>query len=204
MSNLFARRIVKKTTRAQSQAQTRDQLIGAAEKLFSQFGLNGTSIDKIVAEAGFTKGAFYSNFATKEDLMLALLDRHKEQTFAQMHELIKATKKEDLIGAIENWLKYSSGDKNWVLFNAELEINAARNPDFTDVYRQFMDVQYERLANSLDAIFAKLEIKLPMPSLELARILKRHIHSTSLNALACGGDENQTNDIMALFAALIK
>lgn len=195
---------MKKTSRAQSQAQTREQLMQAAEKLFSQFGLNGTSIDKIVAEAGFTKGAFYSNFASKEDLMLALLDRHKEQTFAQMHELINATKKEDLIGAIENWLKYSSGDKNWVLFNAELEINAARNPDFTDVYRQFMDVQYERLANSLDAIFAKLEIKLPMPSLELARILKRHIHSTSLNALACGGDENQTNDIMALFAALIK
>ncbi len=201
---LFMGKLVKKTSRAHSQAQTREQLMQAAESLFSQYGLNGTSIDKIVALAGFTKGAFYSNFASKEDLMLALLDKHKEQVFAQMQDLINATKKEDLIGEIQKWLKDSVADKNWVLFSAELEMSAARNPDFNKIYKQFMDIQYEKLAASLDDIFEKLGAKTPMLSIELARILKRQIHASALNALACGDDTNQTDDIMALFAALIK
>ena len=195
---------VKKASRAQSQAQTREHLMQAAQKLFSQSGLNGTSIDKIVANAGFTKGAFYSNFATKEDLMLAILEQHKEKVFSQMQDLIIATKKEDLIGVIQNWLSHSAGDKDWILFSAELEMNAARNPELSKSFKQFMDMQYDKMAIALDTIFSKLGKNPPIPTIELARVLKNLIHSSALNSIACGETDAKTDEIMALFDALLK
>ncbi|MBT2210460.1 MULTISPECIES: TetR/AcrR family transcriptional regulator [Actinomadura] len=55
--------------------QTRARLLGAAERLWAERGIHGASLDDIAAAAGLTKGAVYSNFAGKTDLLLALLDR---------------------------------------------------------------------------------------------------------------------------------
>lgn len=55
--------------------QTREALLGAAERLWAERGIHGASLDDIASAAGLTKGAVYSNFAGKTDLLLALLDR---------------------------------------------------------------------------------------------------------------------------------
>ncbi|MFD0685563.1 TetR/AcrR family transcriptional regulator [Actinomadura fibrosa] len=55
--------------------QTRTALLGAAEELWAERGIHGASLDDIAAAAGLTKGAVYSNFAGKTDLLLALLER---------------------------------------------------------------------------------------------------------------------------------
>ncbi|TDD94990.1 TetR/AcrR family transcriptional regulator [Actinomadura rubrisoli] len=55
--------------------QTRTALLGAAERLWAERGIHGASLDDIAAAAGLTKGAVYSNFAGKTDLLLALLER---------------------------------------------------------------------------------------------------------------------------------
>ena len=60
-------------TRAESQARTREALFAAAARVFVERGLHGASVEAITAEAGFTRGAFYSNFATKEQLFAELL-----------------------------------------------------------------------------------------------------------------------------------
>lgn len=61
-------------TRAERSAQTRRQLLRAAERVFRRDGFHGASIETIAAEAGFTKGAFYGNFADKEEAFLTLLE----------------------------------------------------------------------------------------------------------------------------------
>jgi AcrR family transcriptional regulator len=60
-------------TRAERQAQTRAALLDAAARVFVERGFAGASVEAIAAEAGYTRGAFYSNFATKEELFVALL-----------------------------------------------------------------------------------------------------------------------------------
>ena len=60
-------------TRKQSQAQTRERLMQSALRVFSQKGLEGASIDAIAADAGYTKGAFYANFNSKDELYLTIL-----------------------------------------------------------------------------------------------------------------------------------
>ena len=55
--------------------QTRTALLAAAERLWAERGIHGASLDDIAAAAGLTKGAVYSNFAGKTDLLLALMER---------------------------------------------------------------------------------------------------------------------------------
>jgi AcrR family transcriptional regulator len=64
----------KRLTRLEQQARTRSQLMEAASKVFSRKGMQSASIDEVAQEAGYTKGAFYANFRSKEDLFLAMLD----------------------------------------------------------------------------------------------------------------------------------
>lgn len=61
-------------SRAERKAQTRDLLLRAANRLFIRNGYVATTVDDIAREAGVTTGAVYSNFTTKEDMFLALVD----------------------------------------------------------------------------------------------------------------------------------
>ena len=62
-------------SRKESQLQTRERLLDAALEVFSRRGYYAASVDEIAAEAGYSKGAVYSNFSNKEELFLALIDR---------------------------------------------------------------------------------------------------------------------------------
>lgn len=73
-------------TRSERQAQTRDQLIWAAMEVFTAKGFHGASLDEIARHAGFTKGAVYANFAGKDDLFLAVVDRRIEVAFGETEE----------------------------------------------------------------------------------------------------------------------
>ena len=53
---------------------TRARLIRAAEKIFARDGFEAAKLEEIAAEAGYTRGAFYANFESKEDLFFALLE----------------------------------------------------------------------------------------------------------------------------------
>jgi len=64
---------------------TRRHLLDAARIVFAENGFHGTSIDEVAARAGFTKGAVYSNFKSKDDLFLAVLDDHLEQQMGAIH-----------------------------------------------------------------------------------------------------------------------
>src|ERR671910_103600 len=64
----------RRISRSEKQAKTRSSLLKAAAKVFCRHGLEGASIDEVSAEAGYTKGAFYANFKSKEELFLVMLD----------------------------------------------------------------------------------------------------------------------------------
>ena len=75
-------------TRADRQAQTRDELIGAAERLFTRNGFHATSVDAVADAAGYTKGAVYSNFESKEDLFFAVYERRVDRRVEEMERTL--------------------------------------------------------------------------------------------------------------------
>ncbi|BCQ28720.1 TetR/AcrR family transcriptional regulator [Caballeronia novacaledonica] len=73
----------KRLTREQRRNQTRDSLLFAARDIFSTKGFTAASVEDIAAAAGYTRGAFYSNFEGKSDLLLELLQRDHEEVQAE-------------------------------------------------------------------------------------------------------------------------
>jgi AcrR family transcriptional regulator len=67
---------------------TREKLFEAAARVFEEQGIGGASVEAIAAAAGFTRGAFYSNFKSKDELIIAMLEDHVEQAIRRSHELL--------------------------------------------------------------------------------------------------------------------
>src|SRR5262245_40857387 len=83
--------------------ETRDKLFEAAARVFEEQGTGGASIEAIAAEAGFTRGAFYSNFASKEELIIAMLEDHVEQSIRRNLDLLAQHKNlDDFLDALKS------------------------------------------------------------------------------------------------------
>jgi AcrR family transcriptional regulator len=83
--------------------ETRDKLFEAAARVFEDQGTGGASIEAIAAEAGFTRGAFYSNFASKEELIIAMLEDHVEQSIRRNLDLLAKHKNlDDFLEALKS------------------------------------------------------------------------------------------------------
>jgi AcrR family transcriptional regulator len=67
---------------------TCEKLFEAAARVFEDQGIGGASIEAIAAAAGFTRGAFYSNFNSKDELIIAMIEDHVEQSIVRMHDLL--------------------------------------------------------------------------------------------------------------------
>jgi AcrR family transcriptional regulator len=77
----------KRLTREDSRDQTTQRLLDAAQRLIAKKGLNATSVEDIAEAAGYTRGAFYSNFSSKGDLFIELLRRDHEKANAEFEAL---------------------------------------------------------------------------------------------------------------------
>src|ERR1700746_568869 len=82
--------------------ETCEKLFEAAARVFEELGIGGGSIEAIAAAAGFSRGAFYSNFTSKDELIIAMLEDHVEQTIRRNLDLLARHK--SLADFIE-WLK---------------------------------------------------------------------------------------------------
>ena len=68
---------------------TREKLFEASARVFEEQGIGGASIEAIAAAAGFTRGAFYSNFKSKDELIIAMLEDHVEQSILRIRDLLE-------------------------------------------------------------------------------------------------------------------
>src|SRR5690606_5345351 len=75
-------------TREQSREQTRQRLLDATRILFAAQGYAATSVEQIALEAGYTRGAFYSNFQDKADIFLTLLRREHERIMGELQAVL--------------------------------------------------------------------------------------------------------------------
>ncbi|WP_082771722.1 TetR/AcrR family transcriptional regulator [Burkholderia sp. PAMC 26561] len=87
---------------------TRQKLLAAA-KVFAEQGFGGSSIDRIVDEAGFSKGAFYSNFASKEEIFLQLVEGAALHTEHELEaKLLGLDDPEAIVEAVSEWATINS------------------------------------------------------------------------------------------------
>ena len=123
---------VEPLTRARRREMTRRHLMDAAATVFARDGFHGASLDDVAAAAGFTKGAVYSNFKSKEELFLAVFDdrlvrEHDEMQRVLADPIVENGLTEQLPrvrGVIEN-----TWDDEWTALYLEFVLYAKRNPE---------------------------------------------------------------------------
>jgi len=136
--------------RAESHAQTRERLLLAARQVFARHGFGGASVDMIAAEAGYSKGAIYSNFETKEAILFELLERYADEQIADFKAIMQLDPKTTR-DAVNVWLDTMNADMDWDVVTMELQLHARRNPEFAE---RFYALE-ERLTNFYADIIAE-------------------------------------------------
>ncbi|MBT2508386.1 TetR/AcrR family transcriptional regulator [Streptomyces sp. ISL-98] len=118
----------KGTTRRRPQTLAR--LLDAAREVFAESGFQGARIEDICRRAGYTRGAFYSNFRTKDELFFALFDAHADRELARITKAAAAFGDDELtVRRIAEVLAYIDPDeRTWFLVTTEFTLYAIRNP----------------------------------------------------------------------------
>jgi AcrR family transcriptional regulator len=166
-------------TRAEQQAQTRERLLEAAERVLARHGYVGASIDLISAEAGYSKGAVYSNFESKEAIFLELTSIYMAHGMADLEKALDVPP-EKLSTALSQWLAALQTDNDCLLLVTELQLQARRSPAFAARYYSLQEEQTRSLANSLKRFFKASGTLMPMNAVDLAGALIAIAHGLSL------------------------
>ena len=166
-------------TRAEQQAQTRERLLAAAERVFARHGYGGASIDLISAEAGYSKGAIYSNFESKEDVFLELARVYMERAMTDLEEIVRSEPSR-LQDALSAWLQAMHVDGDCLLLVTELQLQARRNPAFAEKYYALQQKQTRAMATALERLFKGLSSPLPMDAMDLADSMIALTHGITL------------------------
>ncbi len=119
------------TSRRQERSEaTRVRLIQAAEKIFARDGFEAAKLEEIAAAAGYTRGAFYANFNSKEDLFLALLERVVSHRINSAEKLIdKFSDPQAKLRAFRQFFLTLCQDRRWSLLALEFKLFAVRHPE---------------------------------------------------------------------------
>jgi AcrR family transcriptional regulator len=161
-------------TRAEKQAETRERLLEAAEEVFRARGFSGSTIEEITERAGFSRGAFYSNFESREQLFIELLHRRVYDDFTRLLERSprrQSPRARMRATARELASRYEHGER-W-LFELWLEClaYAARHPEFASLPATFWRGNRALTAGTIETTYAQAGERPPIDAKHLATAL---------------------------------
>jgi len=173
-------------SREAAQHQTRERLLEAAEQLFVRDGFNGTSLRDIAAHAGYSQGAFYSNFRDKGEVLLELMGRHKAEETARATSMIASLSgtADDILAALEAWASSLDETTTWCTLSVELQLQAARDPAFAVHYEALWHTQRNGVAEIVRILFEKLGRVPPASFADVAANFMALIHGIALQRIS--------------------
>jgi len=133
--------------------QTRQRLFEAAAEVFEKRGIGATSVESICSAAGFSRGAFYSNFASKDELITAMLADHIEQTVARHLQLLAQYRDPAAFITALAAMDHSEQDPlgRSPLLHIELILHTARDPERRTELAQLMQARRALIAEIIRA-----------------------------------------------------
>ena len=110
-------------------AATRRALLTAARRIFARDGFEACRIEDIAAAAGYTRGAFYAHFRTKEDLFFAILEQEAGRRIEEIRQLLEgSTDRRTKLAALRAFYVDRMGDRQWAMLVLEFKLFALRHP----------------------------------------------------------------------------
>jgi AcrR family transcriptional regulator len=157
-------------SREESQARTRNLLIEAARNEIVEKGFALASVRDIADAAGFSQGAFYSNFADKEAILLELVQRHQAEERAKIETALshaQGSAAAAMVG-IEKWAATINSDPGFAVLAIELQLQALRSPAFAQTYNELNRRHRRILGAHVKRLFALFGKKTPGDPVQIA------------------------------------
>lgn len=163
--------------------RTRERLLDAAFTVFSRHGVPGASIEAICEAAGFTRGAFYSNFSSKEELYLAVIERDVRRRLAHLEQAV-AGLGEDAVAddrvtphALDAILQAVTPEvpdqRSWHLVITEFELLAMRDPEVAAAYLAQKKQIGAELGAVLDRVLGRLGMRFAIDQGDAVQLLEQ-------------------------------
>lgn len=179
--------------------ETRMRLLDAAAEVFVEEGFQGAAVEAVCARAGFSRGAFYSNFESKEELFIAALTRVYEQKVQQVADIgatLAPTLRErntrltaaEAADYISDLFAPSETQLHWFALETEFLLLSMRDPSVNPGFAAFLAEFTASLATLVDGIVAAAGREFTIPS-ENALAVLASIYERGLRISAIAGND---------------
>ena len=186
------------TPATRSRENTRARLLEAAAQVFAEVGLDGASVEAVCERAGFTRGAFYSNFESKDELFLMLAASVSEVRVnavrTRVEELTAAgalVEGCDPIDLVQQIMELGGDDRLGVMLLSEIRIRALRDARFGEAYLAKEREMVSSIAQIVDDIISAGLLRLRLPAEIAARMLMIIWEGTTVRGAMAGQDDAQ-------------
>lgn len=166
------------TIATRSRVNTRARLLDAASQVFAEVGLDGASVEAVCERAGFTRGAFYSNFESKDELFLMLCGRVADERLSAVRVRVdelassgKLAKGYEPAVLVQQILDSGDDDRAGVMLMSEIRIRALRDRAFGEAYLAQEREMIASIAKIITDIVSVGSLELRVPAESAARML---------------------------------
>lgn len=166
------------TPATRSRENTRARLLEAAAQVFAEVGLDGASVEEVCERAGFTRGAFYSNFESKDELFLMLTASVAEVRLNAVRTRVEEMTADGALAAgcdpvdiVRQVMELGGDDRLGVMLMSEIRIRALRDPAFGIAYLAQEREMVASIARIIEDIVEAGPLELRLPADVAARML---------------------------------
>lgn len=179
--------------------QTRARLLAAAHEVFAEVGMDAASVETICERAGFTRGAFYSNFESKDELFLALITQlaaEKLDAVAIRVRDLPAEPISDIRGLVRQVVGASFGERMEPQLVSEIRTQSLRDPTMAAAYLAWQEVLRARVEDLIRHVVDAYGLRLRLPIDEAAQLLVDVSDDTCARATLEGRSTAEVTELM--------
>ncbi|WP_448614990.1 TetR/AcrR family transcriptional regulator [Modestobacter sp. URMC 112] len=150
---------------------TVERLLDAALETFAERGFAAASVEDVCSRGGFTRGAFYSSFRTKDELFAALFSRELDREMTRVEEQLTglADEPDPVQAAVDRCLGAFRTDRTWTLVATEYALHAARHPEAAELLQRHREELDSQVTGLIERAAAEAGLQLTVPAGQLAR-----------------------------------
>ncbi|BBY96647.1 TetR/AcrR family transcriptional regulator [Mycolicibacterium fallax] len=166
--------MVERWTRQRRVEHTRNLLLDAAEEVVARQGFGAAALEVIAESAGYTRGAIYSHFGTKEELFLAVMERQLQRFLDGFNDIVDSFRTVgdfDSDQLADRWRMLTIAEPHRAALGYEFTLFLLRNPEVRERVAAQRQATAQSLADYIDAHLVKIGARLRVPSQLLAKVL---------------------------------
>lgn len=179
-----------------SRTATRRRLVASSAGVFAEKGIDGASVGELCAAAGFTRGAFYSNFATKLDLAVAVFEDLVDSLIDRLDSgleqwLDSDADTQEVVTRIIEGVTDQTANMNVQAVRLELFLAAFRSPEVRDVVRPLRNKLYGAVETALGRVAESQHLEFTIPAADMTRLMLTSYSGQLTDRMAVGDITDQ-------------